>query len=278
MNYINAETNKDEYLSMYTDYTENQLYHLYEPERGVFIAESPQVIFRALDAGYEPISILTEKRHLSDGSERIIERCGDIPVYVADNGYLADFTGYNLIHGMLCAMKRKRLPDFEAICQKATRIAILEEVVNPTNVGAIIRSAAALGIDAVILTSGCSDPLYRRAARVSVGTSFQVPWTVVDRRMWPETTFDMLRKMGFKTVAMALKNDTVDISDERITGADKLAIILGTEGEGLADSTLKLCDMTAKIPMSGDVDSLNVAAASAVAFWEMRDRKGKYEV
>ena len=231
-------------LEIYNERREVQLFHYYEPERGLFIAESPNVILRALAAGYEPLSLLMEQRE-------------------------AEISGFKLARGMLCAMRRRALPKMEDLCGNARRIAVLENVVNPTNVGAIFRSAAALGIDAVLLTGGCSDPLYRRAARVSMGTVFQVPWTILETKDWPEHTMEQLRKMGYHTVAMALKEDSLRPDDEKLHNVEKLAIILGTEGEGLAADTIADCDDTVCIPMAHGVDSLNVAAASAVAFWEL---------
>ena len=249
-------------LDIYSRLNEAQLLHYFEPDGGVFIAESPKVIERALDAGYEPISLLTEQRHIEGEARRLIARC-NVPVYTADEEILTKITGFRLTRGTLCAMRRKPLPDAEAVCHGARRIAVLENVMNPTNVGAIFRSAAALNMDAVLLTEGCSDPLYRRAERVSMGTVFQVPWTYFDGNM------DTLKRMGFATAAMALDDNSISISDPRLKAEKRLAIVLGTEGDGLAESTVSACDYTVKIPMSHGVDSLNVAAASAVAFWEM---------
>ena len=257
-------------LEVYIDKKEVQLLHYYEPEPGIFIAESPNVILRALEAGYEPLSLLMEKKPLGEKERAILDRCGEIPVYTASLEVLTRITGYQLARGMLCAMRRKALPSLKEICAGKHRIAILEDVVNPTNVGAIFRSAAALSMDAVLLTSACSDPLYRRAIRVSMGTVFQVPWTYIENKnvSWPQGGMDLLHEYGFKTVAMALRNDSVRIDDEKLHAEEKLAIILGTEGDGLAAETMADCDYTVKIPMSHGVDSLNVAAASAVAFWE----------
>lgn len=257
-------------LDIYARTTENQLLNRHEPDKGVFIAESPLVIERALDAGCVPISILVEKKHIENQAKNIIKRCGNIPVYTAEFDVLTKLTGFKLTRGMLCAIYRPKLEDVRNVCKDARRIAILENVVNPTNVGAIFRSAAALGIDAVILTNGCSNPLYRRAIRVSMGTVFQIPWTFMDNDLsWSEQGISLLHKMGFKLTAMALTDNTLNIDDERLMNEEKLAIILGTEGEGLMDDTISNCDYTVKIPMSHGVDSLNVAAASAVAFWQL---------
>ena len=257
-------------LDVYARTSEVQLLRYYEPEPGLFIAESPKVIERALNAGYEPLSFLVEHKDLEAEAKQILERYPEIPVYTAEYDVLVGMTGYALARGMLCAMKRRRLPSVEEICQNTSRIAILENVVNPTNIGAIFRSAAALHMDAVLLTSGCSDPLYRRAARVSMGTVFQIPWTYFDKKSsWPEEGMKSIQKLGFKTVAMALRDDSFSIDDPKLLAEEKLAIVLGTEGDGLASQTIADCDYTVKIPMSHGVDSLNVAAASAVAFWEL---------
>lgn len=257
-------------LDVYARTSEVQLLRYYEPELGLFIAESPKVIERALNAGYEPLSFLVEHKDLEAEAKQILERYPEIPVYTAEYDVLVGMTGYALARGMLCAMKRRRLPSVEEICQNTSRIAILENVVNPTNIGAIFRSAAALHMDAVLLTSGCSDPLYRRAARVSMGTVFQIPWTYFDKKSsWPEEGMKSIQNLGFKTVAMALRDDSFSIDDPKLLAEEKLAIVLGTEGDGLASQTIADCDYTVKIPMSHGVDSLNVAAASAVAFWEL---------
>ena len=256
-------------LDVYARTSEVQLLRYYEPEPGLFIAESPKVIERALNAGYEPLSFLVEHKDLEGEAKQILERYPEIPVYTAEYDVLVGMTGYALARGMLCAMKRRRLPSVE-ICQNTSRIAILENVVNPTNIGAIFRSAAALHMDAVLLTSGCSDPLYRRAARVSMGTVFQIPWTYFDKKSsWPEDGMKSIQNLGFKTVAMALRDDSFSIDAPKLLAEEKLAIVLGTEGDGLASQTIADCDYTVKIPMSHGVDSLNVAAASAVAFWEL---------
>lgn len=257
-------------LDIYARTSEVQLLRYNEPAPGFFIAESPKVIERACSAGYEPVSFLVEHKDLEGEAKELLERFPEIPVYTAEYETLVKMTGYALARGMLCVMRRRALSSIEEICQNARRIAILENVVNPTNIGAIFRSAAALHMDAVLLTSGCSDPLYRRASRVSMGTVFQIPWTYFDKKIsWPDTGMHILRELGFKTVAMALRDDSFSIDDLQLHAQEKLAIILGTEGDGLAAETIADCDYTVKIPMSHGVDSLNVAAASAVAFWEL---------
>lgn len=253
-------------LDVYARLTENQLVNRAEPEKGMFIAESPLVIGRALDAGYIPVSFLMEPKDVETRGKALLERCGDIPVYVAELDVLTQLTGFHLTRGMLCAMYRKPLPTVETLCANARRIAVLEDVMNPTNIGAIIRSAAALHMDALVLTSPCSDPLYRRAIRVSMGNVFQIPWTYFPKGAdWTA----LLRQQGFKTVAMALKEDSLNIYDPHLQQEDKLAVVLGTEGDGLAAETIAHCDYTVRIPMSHGVDSLNVAAASAVAFYQL---------
>lgn len=260
-------------LDVYARYTENQLLNRKDPSNAMFIAESPKVIQTALDAGYEPMSCLVEKRHVEGQAAAILKQCGDIPVYTAEFDVLTQLTGFGLTRGMLCVMRRKSLPSVEEVCQNARRIAILEDVMNPTNVGAIFRSAAALGMDGILLTSASSNPLYRRSIRVSMGTVFQIPWTFMDARMsWPEPSVGLLHEMGFKIAAMALSDRSISIDAPELANEEKLAIVLGTEGDGLAASTIADCDYTVKIPMYHGVDSLNVAAASAVAFWEMRKR------
>lgn len=262
-------------LDVYARLTEAQLLNKDHPEDGLFIAESPKVISRALDGGYEPVSVLVEKKQVLEDAETIavLGKCGNVPVYTAEFEVLTKLTGFKLTRGMLCAMKRRRLPGLQEICNGCDRIAVLENVMNPTNVGAIFRSAAALHMDAVILTGGCSNPLYRRASRVSMGTVFQIPWTFVDNSViWPEEGMKILRELGFKTAAMALKEDSASIDDPELMKEDKLAVILGTEGDGLAPETITDCDYTVMIPMSHGVDSLNVAAASAVAFWQLGKR------
>ncbi|WP_195464927.1 TrmH family RNA methyltransferase [Dorea longicatena] len=262
-------------LDVYARLTEAQLLNKDHPEDGLFIAESPKVISRALDGGYEPVSVLVERKQVLEDAETIavLGKCGNVPVYTAEFEVLTKLTGFKLTRGMLCAMKRRRLPGLQEICNGCDRIAVLENVMNPTNVGAIFRSAAALHMDAVILTGGCSNPLYRRASRVSMGTVFQIPWTFVDNSViWPEEGMKILRELGFKTAAMALKEDSASIDDPELMKEDKLAVILGTEGDGLAPETIADCDYTVMIPMSHGVDSLNVAAASAVAFWQLGKR------
>lgn len=260
-------------LDVYARISEIQLQNRAEPEKGIFIAESPKVIQRALDAGYVPVSFLVEDRHIEGEAKDLIKQCGEIPVYTAQFDILTKLTGFKLTRGMLCAMQRPALPSVEEVAKSAKRIAVLENVVNPTNVGAIFRSAAALGMDGVLLTPGCSNPLYRRATRVSMGTVFQVPWTFFPKELdWQKEGVPLLKKLGFKTAAMALKEDSVDIDDPGLLGEEKLAVILGTEGDGLAAHTIADCDYTVCIPMAHGVDSLNVAAASAVAFWQLGKR------
>ena len=261
-------------LDVYARLTEAQLLNREEPAKGLFIAESPEVIERALDAGCQPVSLLMERKHIDSQAKDVIARCGDIPVYTSSLDILTKLTGFQLTRGVLCAMRRPQLPSVEEVVNNAKRIVILENVMNPTNVGAIFRSAAALGMDAVLLTPGCSNPLYRRAARVSMGTVFQIPWTFIGSEMsdWPEQGMAKLRQLGFKTAAMALRDDSVSIDDPKLLAEEKLAIILGSEGDGLTNDTIADCDYTVRIPMYHDVDSLNVAAASAVAFWQLRNR------
>lgn len=265
-------------LDIYTRSKETQLLHRPAHQRGLFIAESPIVIERALAAGYVPESLLMEDTQAGEPvGKKMMELCGDIPVYTAPLEVLKQMTGFSMTRGMLCAMYRNDLLSVEEICQNASRIAVLEDVVNPTNVGAIMRSAAALNMDAVLLTPDCSDPLYRRAIRVSMGTVFQIPWTFFDKKKinWKENGIDLLHRLGFQTAAMALSEDSVNIDDERLLAEEKLAVILGTEGGGLAMHTIASCDYTVCIPMSHGVDSLNVAAASAVAFWQLGNNKRK---
>lgn len=259
-------------LDMYARLNEAQLLHYYEPEGGLFIAESPKVIERALAAGCTPVSFLLEQKQLKGEAQDIIARYKDIPVYTADGDILTKLTGFQLTRGMLCAMRRPSLPTPEEICAHARRIAVLENVVNPTNIGAIFRSAAALNIDAILLTPACSDPLYRRAIRVSMGTVFQIPWTYLAKDSWPKPGIQLLQNMGFKTAAMALNNQSISIDAPQLMTEEKLAIVLGTEGDGLASATISDCDYTVRIPMAHGVDSLNVAAASAVAFWQLGKR------
>ena len=280
-------------LDIYARLSENDLLSRHKPEEGIFIAESPNVIERALNAGCVPISVLIEEKELKKGTSKILTRpeCENIPVYTAPFEVLSQLTGFQLTRGLLCAMRRPALPNVEEICENARRIVVLENVVNPTNVGAIFRSAAALNMDAVLLTAGCSNPLYRRASRVSMGTVFQIPWTYICPDIpkkspenlkykmtnthpprWPEDGMRQLKELGFKTVAMALSDNSVSIDNKELMKEDKLAIILGTEGDGLADTTIANCDYTVKIPMAHGVDSLNVAAASAVAFWQLGNK------
>ena len=258
-------------LDVYARLTENQLLNRAEPEKGLFIAESPKVVLRALDAGCIPVSVLVEKKHITGEAREVISRVGNIPIYTAAFDVLTQLTGFQLTRGVLCAMRRPPLPSVETVCNNARRIAVLENVVNPTNVGAIFRSAAALGMDAVLLSPACSNPLYRRAIRVSMGTVFQIPWTYIGKDMddWTQNGTSHLRHLGFRTAAMALKEDSFPIDHPSLLKEEKLAIILGTEGDGLAASTIAECDYTVLIPMSHQVDSLNVAAASAVAFWQL---------
>ena len=259
-------------LQPYTCKSEVQLLRYFEPKPGIFIAESAKVISRALDAGYEPVSLLIEKERIATAQvQGIIERCGKVPIYTADTALLIQLTGFNLTQGVLCVMKRCSLPDIEAVCSGTKRIAVLEDVMNPTNIGAVFRSAAALNFDAVLLTPACCDPLYRRSVRVSMGTVFQIPWTYFDCAS-PEYV-KKLKLMGFSTMAMALRNDSVSIDDNRLMEEDRLAVIFGTEGEGLSAATMDTCDYVAKIPMAHGVDSLNVAAASAIAFWQLGRKK-----
>ena len=259
-------------LDAYARLTERQLLNRDNPEKGLFIAESPKVIERALNAGYVPVSLLLEKKHITGEAKEIILRCSDIPVYTADFEVLMQLTGFNLTRGALCLMHRPKLPSVASVCANAKRIAILEDVMNPTNIGAIFRSAAALNIDAILLTPACSNPLYRRSIRVSMGTVFQIPWTFLGdtEAKWPQPAIDELHAEGFKTAALALSDDSVCIDHPALMAEEKLAIILGTEGDGLAADTIADCDYTVKIPMAHGVDSLNVAAASAVAFWQLR--------
>lgn len=261
-------------LDVYARMTENQLLNRHEPEKGLFIAESPKVIARALDAGCVPVSMLLERKHIEGEARDIIARCGSIPIYTAEYDVLRHLTGFPMTRGALCAMGRPPLRRVEEVCENARRVAVLENVVNPTNVGAIFRSAAALHMDAVLLTPACSNPLYRRAIRVIMGTVFQIPWTFLGQEdfQWPDPGIRLLKDMGFQTAAMALTDASVPIHDPRLAEIEKLAIVLGTEGDGLAPETIADCDYTVRIPMSHGVDSLNVAAASAVAFWQLGRR------
>lgn len=258
-------------LDSYARLTQNQLRNRLEPEKGIFIAESPKVIDRALDAGYKPVSLLMERKQITGPAAGILSRCGGAPVYTADREMLAELTGFELTRGVLCAFRRPAPRPVEELCKNARRVAVLEGIVDSTNVGAIFRSAAALNMDAVLINPSCCDPLCRRAVRVSMGTVFQVPWGQLGETPadWPEKGMDILHSLGFKTAAMALSDRSVSIDDEQLAKEPKLAIVLGTEGDGLAAGTIASCDYTVKIPMSHGVDSLNVAAASAVAFWQL---------
>ena len=273
-NIIEIHSFEDPRLDVYARLTEAQLLNRFEPAKGMFIAESPKVIQRALDSGCKPVSLLMERKDIDGQAAEIIEQCGDIPLFTADRDVLCQLTGFQLTRGVLCAMLRPKLPTVEEICRDAKRIVILENVMNPTNVGAIFRSAAALHMDAILLTPGCSNPLYRRSARVSMGTVFQIPWTFIGEEVgdWPHPGMERLEAMGFKTAAMALRDDSVSIDDPNLLAEERLAIVLGSEGDGLVDTTIADCDYTVKIPMSHGVDSLNVAAASAVAFWQLGRR------
>lgn len=257
-------------LIPYISSNEIQLKRYFEPDLGIFIAESPKVIRLALESGYEPLSMLAEQKYISGQASDIIDKCRNIPIYTAESDLLTQLTGFRLTQGILCAMRRKELPSADDICRNASRIAVLEDVMNQTNVGAIIRSAAALSFDAVLLTSASSDPLYRRSVRVSMGNVFKIPWTYID--MQSSDYINYLKNFGFTTTAMALHSNTVDIDNPILKKAEKIAVILGTEGDGLKESTIESCDFTVKIPMANGVDSLNVAAASAVAFWELRKK------
>ena len=261
-------------LDVFARLTEAQLRSRKEPERGVFIAESPKVIACALNAGCEPVSLLMERRRLDRAAQELLGCCGDVPVYTADREVLEHLTGYPLTRGILCAMRRPRLPTVEEVCAGARRVAVLEGIVDTTNVGAIFRSAAAMHMDAVLVTPTCCDPLNRRAVRVSMGTVFQIPWTRIGDTadQWPGQGMARLQAMGFRTAAMALSDNAVSIEDPRLASEEKLAVVLGTEGDGLASETIAACDYTVCIPMAHGVDSLNVAAASAVAFWQLRAR------
>ena len=267
MNFIEITDFSAPELDVYARLTEAQLLNRFEPKKGMFIAESPKVIMRALDAGCQPVSLLVERSHINEEAAEAIERCGDVPVFTASLEILTKLTGFQLTRGMLCAMKRPQLPAVEEVLKNARRVAVLEDIQNPTNVGAIFRSAAALGMDAVLLTPACSNPLYRRSCRVSMGTVFQVPWTYLG-----EDWTAQLNAMGYKTAAMALRDDSYSIDAPELRAVEKLAVVLGSEGDGLKNDTIAACDYTVKIPMYHGVDSLNVAAASAVAFWELRAR------
>lgn len=264
----------DPALDVFARLTEAQLRNKLEPEKGIFIAESAKVIRTALLAGYEPVSMLMEHKHIEGQGAELIAMCPDTPVYTADAAILEKLTGYKVTRGVLCAMRRKPPRTVEEVCAGARRIAILESIVDTTNIGAIFRSAAALGMDAVLVTPSCGDPLYRRAVRVSMGTVFQIPWARIGDSPadWPEQGFDRLHALGFKTAALALRSDSVSVDDPALKSEEKLAVILGTEGDGLMASTIDNADYTVMIPMCHGVDSLNVGNAAAVAFWELRPR------
>lgn len=267
MNIIEIDKIEASGANIFGSLTEAQLRHSREVEEGLFIAESPKVIRVALDAGYEPFALLCERKHITGDAADIIERCGDIPVYTGDRDVLASLTGYTLTRGVLCAMRRPHLPSDEAVCRDARRIVVIDGVVDTTNIGAIFRSAAALGIDGILLTTNSCDPLNRRAVRVSMGSVFLVPWT------WLEAPVQSLNDYGFKTAAMALTDDSVSLDDPALKAEQRLAVIMGTEGDGLPKQTIASADYVVRIPMAHGVDSLNVAAASAVAFWELRKYK-----
>ncbi len=260
-------------LDIYARLSEVQLLRYHEPKPGIFIAESPKVIERALNAGYKPISFLMEEKHIDTEGKDILARCENVPVYTSSFDILTQLTGFQLTRGMLCAMRRNPLPAVENVCENAHRIAILDNINNPTNIGAIFRCAAAMNIDAILLTPNCSDPLYRRAARVSMGCVFQIPWTFITDDFSSDNYVNHLQKLGFKTAALALTDNSVSIDNPSLMAEEKLAIILGNEGNGLSSDTIDCCDYTVKIPMKNGVDSLNVAAASAVAFWQLKYTK-----
>lgn len=263
-------------LDVYARLSENQLLRCCEPEPGIFIAESARVVGRALDAGYEPLSMLVETKHIEGDARELLARCGGIPVYTAEFDVLKKLTGFPLTRGVLCAMRRRRLPDVKSICAGASRIAVLEKAMNPANIGSVFRSAAALNMDAVLLTAGSSDPLYRRASRVSMGNVFQIPWTFFDAKdgEWPENGIRLLKELGFKTAAMALSADSVSVADPVLKEAEKLAVVLGTEGDGLDAGTIAACDYVVRIPIREQTDSLNLAAAASIAFWELCRKDG----
>lgn len=279
-NIIEITDFEDPALDVYARLNENQLINRHEPEKGLFIAESPKVIERALDAGCVPVSLLLERKHITGQAKEVIARCGNVPIYTAEFDVLTKLTGFQLTRGVLCAMLRPKLPSIQEVCDNARRIVVLENVMNPTNIGAIFRSAAALNMDGILLTPACSNPLYRRAIRVSMGTVFQIPWTFLKSESQQfcdastDSSIKLLKKMGFATAAMALSDRSVTIEDPGLNSEEKLAIVLGTEGDGLAECTIADCDYTVRIPMSHGVDSLNVAAASAVAFWQL----GKHHI
>lgn len=261
----------DPALDVYARLREKQLFHYFEPEPGIFIAESPNVILRALDKGCVPLSLLAEEKQLEGPAKEVLRRCGSVPVYTANLEVLRQLTGFALTRGLLCAMKRPALPAPGQICSQARRLAVLEHIMNPTNIGAIFRSAAALNMDGILLTKSCCDPLSRRAIRVSMGTIFQIPWTYLEDGPSQNAAAALarLKTAGFKSAAMALRDDTISIAHPCLAAEKKLAVVLGSEGEGLESETIDACDYRVRIPMSHGVDSLNVAAASAVAFWQL---------
>ncbi|MCD7848067.1 MAG: RNA methyltransferase [Oscillospiraceae bacterium] len=271
---LKVTTLDDPSLKIYTSLTQSQLRNRLEPEKGIFIAESPKVIGTALDCGYEPMSMLTEERHINGDAREVIARCGDIPVYTADRELLSSLTGYELTRGVLCSFRRPLPKTPEEVTHGSSRIVVLEDIADSTNIGAIFRSAAALGIDAVLITPSCCDPLCRRAIRVSMGTVFQIPWAQIgeDYADWHQNGADLLRNLGFKSAAMALSDDSISVDNPVLKSEPRLAIVLGTEGDGLAKHTIATCDYTVKIPMQNGVDSLNVASAAALAFWETRPK------
>lgn len=264
----------DDRIGLFTRLTEAQLRNRLEPEKGIFIAESAKVVRLALEMGCKPVAYLMERRQLTNQGREFIENAGSVPIFTADDEVLEGLTGYRLYRGVLAAMRRPKLPSVDEVLKDARRVAVLEGIVDSTNIGAIFRSAAALNVDAVLVTANCGDPLYRRAVRVSMGTVFQVPWTRIGETNedWPERGLERLRSLGFKSAAMALSDDSVSIDDERLNKEEKLCIVFGTEGDGLAKETIARCDYTVRIPMAHGVDSLNVASAAAVAFWQLRMR------
>ena len=264
----------DDRIGLFTRLTEAQLRNRLEPEKGIFIAESAKVVRLALEMGCKPVAYLMERRQLTNQGREFIENAGSVPIFTADDEVLEGLTGYRLYRGVLAAMRRPKLPSVDEVLKDAHRVAVLEGIVDSTNIGAIFRSAAALNVDAVLVTANCGDPLYRRAVRVSMGTVFQVPWTRIGETNedWPERGLERLRSLGFKSAAMALSDDSVSIDDERLNKEEKLCIVFGTEGDGLAKDTIARCDYTVRIPMAHGVDSLNVASAAAVAFWQLRMR------
>lgn len=275
LNYIylkDGDLSREE-IAIYNERAETRLYHYFEPEPGLFIAETPIVIERALAAGYEPFSMVGEEEILKETAERMPEHFESIPLYIGSHELLSDIAGYHLIKGLLCAMRRKPHPPVNDVLEKASRVVVLEAVMNPINIGAIFRSAAALGMDAVLLTKGCSDPLYRRSIRVSMGNVFNIPWTFYDERTGPADRIRLLKDRGFFTAAMALSEDSVPLDSQTLSGHEKLAVIMGSEYDGLCEETIRAADASVMIPMREEVDSLNVAAASAVAFWELRKRQ-----